>query len=260
MGGVLMADMEATSHGFTKKESPIMTKLHLIPFLNNSTLQSVEYKKQRWVALRPICEDLGIDIDSQRKKLKEQQRWTCGDITVRDSVGRKQVMTCILVDHIAGWLFSINPSKVSENVRDKLMAYQDECHKALTDYWTIGYAAKEGAKRQLSACRSIALDALKENAPDIYGREASHFDYSNLNRAINQVLTAKWAGLDHENLTPEQLTMLAKVAAQAAVFLNLKMPIASLERALWWRFNPHLPALDDYKKEQKKAGRELTAA
>jgi len=237
-----------------------MTKLHLIPFLNNTTLQSVEHKKQRWVALRPICEDLGIDIDSQRKKLKEQQRWTCGDITVRDSAGRKQSMTCLLVDHVAGWLFSINPSKVSETVRDKLMAYQDECNKALTEYWTIGYAAKESAKRQLSACRAIALDALKENALDIYGREAIHFDYSNLNRAINQVLTAKWAGLDQGNLTPEQLTMLAKVAAQAAVYLNLKMPIQSLERALWLRFNPNLPPLDDYKKLQKKAGKEAVAA
>lgn len=87
-----MADTEATSRGFTKKESPIMTKLHLIPFLNNITLQSVEHKKQHWVALRPICEDLGIGIDSQRKKLKEQQRWTCGDITVRDSAGRKQAL------------------------------------------------------------------------------------------------------------------------------------------------------------------------
>jgi hypothetical protein len=95
------------------------------------------------VAMRRIVENMGLDWSSQHKKLVDQgQKFTCGDITTRDSLGRLQSMTTMPVAKLALWLATINPNKVRADLRDKVELYQAESAVALHDYWTKGVAMR----------------------------------------------------------------------------------------------------------------------
>ncbi|AMH00952.1 hypothetical protein AL485_18275 [Serratia liquefaciens] len=91
-----------------------------------------------YVAMRPIVENIGINWKGQHVKLVNQMdKFGCGDISI-PTKGGIQKMLCIPLRKLNGWLFSINPAKVRADIRDKLIAYQEECFTVLHDYWTKG--------------------------------------------------------------------------------------------------------------------------
>jgi len=78
----------------------------------------------RYVAMRRIVENIGLDWKSQSVKLMEQkEKFHCGDITTVDAKGRNYPMLCMPVEKLPLWLACINPNKVSETVRPKLERY-----------------------------------------------------------------------------------------------------------------------------------------
>jgi len=96
-----------------------------------------------YVAMKPIVENIGLDWASQFVKLKKQgEKFGCCDITI-PSVGGLQRMLCLPMKKLNGWLFSINPAKVRDDIRDRLVRYQEECFTALHDYWTKGAAIRK---------------------------------------------------------------------------------------------------------------------
>lgn len=95
-----------------------------------------------YVAMKPIVENIGLDWASQFVKLKKQGgKFGCCDITI-PSLGGLQRMLCLPLKKLNGWLFSINPAKVRDDIRDRLIRYQEECFTALHDYWTKGVAVR----------------------------------------------------------------------------------------------------------------------
>lgn len=40
-------------------------------------------------------------------------------------------MLCLPVKQLNGWLYGINANRVKESIRDKLLAFQEECHAAI---------------------------------------------------------------------------------------------------------------------------------
>lgn len=96
-----------------------------------------------YVAMKPIVENIGLDWASQFVKLKKQdEKFGCCDITI-PSLGGLQRMLCMPLKKLNGWLFSINPAKVRNDIRDRLVRYQEECFTALHDYWTKGAAIRK---------------------------------------------------------------------------------------------------------------------
>ncbi|MBX9332954.1 phage antirepressor N-terminal domain-containing protein [Serratia sp. IR-2025] len=96
-----------------------------------------------YVAMRPIIENIGIDWTGQLVKLRNQkEKFGCRDIST-PTKGGIQKMLCIPLRKLNGWLFSINPAKVRADIRDKLIAYQEECFTVLHDYWTKGSAVRK---------------------------------------------------------------------------------------------------------------------
>lgn len=95
-----------------------------------------------YVAMKPVVEGIGLDWASQFVKLKKQgEKFGCCDITI-PSLGGLQKMICIPLKKLNGWLFSINPAKVRDDIRDRLVRYQEECFTALHDYWNKGFAIR----------------------------------------------------------------------------------------------------------------------
>lgn len=94
-----------------------------------------------YVAMKPIVESIGLDWKSQHSKLSSQkEKFNYGHITIVAADGKLREMLCMPLRKLNGWLFSINPAKVKDSIRDKLIAYQEECFAALHDYWTKGVA------------------------------------------------------------------------------------------------------------------------
>lgn len=90
------------------------------------------------VAMRRLVENLGLDWKTQHRKL-EDPVYACGHMTTHDTSGREQEMLVMPVKSIPAYLFSINPNKVREDLREKLARYRLECVDVLYNYWAKGY-------------------------------------------------------------------------------------------------------------------------
>ena len=95
-----------------------------IPF-DGKKLMAVEHDGQIYVAMRPIVEGIGLDWKVQHRKLVSTKKFSHGHMTTTGTDGKKYQMLCIPLRKLNGWLFSINPEKVKESIRDTLIAYQE---------------------------------------------------------------------------------------------------------------------------------------
>jgi len=104
-----------------------------VPF-HQDELLSVEVNHEVFVPVKPICEKLGIAWQPQSRKITAEQRYHHMNIPLLTS-GGVQDMTCLPLNKINGWLFSINPAKVKPEFKQRLIDYQEECFQVLFDYW-----------------------------------------------------------------------------------------------------------------------------
>lgn len=88
-----------------------------------------------WVSLRRCCENLGLSIDTQARKLKSKAWATTTEMMVDCPDGSQRSAFCIDLDTLPGWLFSIDARKVKEHVREKLARYQKEAARVLADHF-----------------------------------------------------------------------------------------------------------------------------
>ncbi|HGE8458725.1 TPA: phage antirepressor N-terminal domain-containing protein [Serratia marcescens] len=97
-----------------------------------------------YVAMKQVAENIGLAWGSQQQKLlQNKEKYNYIDIDMVANDGKKRLMGCIPLRKLNGWLFSINPAKVRADIRDKLIAYQEECFTVLHDYWTKGSAVRK---------------------------------------------------------------------------------------------------------------------
>lgn len=66
-------------------------------------------------------------------------------------------MLCIPIEFFPGWLFSINPANVKEEIRDNLIKFQVECNKALFRYFF-------GTQKKVIEQNTIEINLLEELA------------------------------------------------------------------------------------------------
>ncbi len=87
-----------------------------------------------WVSVRKVCENLDIHFSYQLKKLKSEEAFEAKYIEVQTKGGLQKVF-CIPLEKLNGWLFTINPNKVKPEVKQKLIAYKNECFKVLYNHF-----------------------------------------------------------------------------------------------------------------------------
>lgn len=113
-----------------------MDQLLSIPF-HNQTLIAIEHDGQPYIAMRPIVENLGLDWKSQHVKITEKFKSVVVMITTTGSDGKQYEMLCLPLSKIAGFLYSINPSKVKPELRERVITYQEECDEVLFHHFFI---------------------------------------------------------------------------------------------------------------------------
>jgi hypothetical protein len=101
---------------------------------HGDALLTVSVDETPYVPMKPVVEALGLSWPNQAKRLSWGGRY--GDIAIPlQTAGGTQDMLAIPLRKLNGWLFSINPRKVRDDVRDKLVRYQEECFEVLYRYW-----------------------------------------------------------------------------------------------------------------------------
>jgi hypothetical protein len=113
-----------------------------VPF-RETTLFLADLDGVPYVPMRPVVEGMGLDWKSQHVKLTQNPRFSSVvEITTQlPGDTQRRAVTCIPLRKLPGWLMSISPNKVKPEIRDTVIAYQNECDDALWAYWSQGHAA-----------------------------------------------------------------------------------------------------------------------
>lgn len=93
--------------------------------------------EEQLVPIKPICEALGVNYTTQIEKLKKHPIYgsvvPLRGITAAD--GKTYQTSCMPLRYISGWILSIHPDNVKEEVREHLIEYQLRCNDVLYDYF-----------------------------------------------------------------------------------------------------------------------------
>lgn len=161
---------------------------------HNQLLSTFEHNSIYYVAMKPICENIGLNWDGQRQRIQRDEVLSQGTviITAPTNSGDQQ-MLCLPIDYLNGWLFGIDVKRVKPEIRDLLITYKKECYKALSDYWMKGKAERKTTTDERTGLRQ-AVSKLVSQKGLIYSDA-----YSLIHQRFN---------VQHiDELTPEQIPM-----------------------------------------------------
>lgn len=120
------------------------------------------------VPVKPICEALGVAFQSQNTKLKEHPIYssvvTLSLTTGAD--GKQYEMTCIPIEFLSGWLFSINPANVKEEAKKGLIQFQLQCNQVLF-YHFFGRQKRQIEQNAIEIALLEEIAELKKNRGEI---------------------------------------------------------------------------------------------
>jgi hypothetical protein len=108
--------------------------------------------EQELVPIRPICQILGIDEDTQRRKiLLDEDLSSAATLRVATGIdGKNYKMFCIPRKFVYGWLFTINPKNVKEESRESLRKFRKMCYDALYEKFELQGAYLQEISERLS--------------------------------------------------------------------------------------------------------------
>lgn len=110
---------------------------------HGNNLVTFQHDGEPFVAMRSVCEGMGLDWASQYVKLSKSAVFNHCDITTVGADGKQREMTSMPVRKLPLWLASVNPNKIKdEEKRQRIVLYQEESAIALHDYWMQGVAVK----------------------------------------------------------------------------------------------------------------------
>jgi hypothetical protein len=96
-----------------------------------------------YIPVRPICDLLGVDWNGQRRRINRDPvlstEATSVDVTsTQGGNTQRRAMICLPLDYISGFLFGINADRVRDDLRDRVIRYQRECYKVLSEAFQEG--------------------------------------------------------------------------------------------------------------------------
>lgn len=100
-----------------------------------------------YVPVRPLVEYMGLSWSGQRERINRDAVLSVMAQGVRvtrtPEQGGSQVMLCLPLDYINGFLFGINANRVKPELRERLITYQRECYQVLAAAFLDPAAAVE---------------------------------------------------------------------------------------------------------------------
>lgn len=116
-----------------------MKELTQVPFHDTTIYTTADGV---YVALRPVCEALGLDFSGQLQRLRNQA-WTCMGVIPTQMPGDDQSREMTFIDRrtFTMWLATIDTGRVkNDRTRELVRTYQCEAADALDKYFNEGIA------------------------------------------------------------------------------------------------------------------------
>lgn len=107
-----------------------------------------------YVAIRPICDSLGLDWSSQRKRInRDPELGSCVVVMTTQLPGDTQARKVVYLplSRLNGWLFGVDAARVREDLRERMTWYRSECYGVLARHFgLVGGDDLADLRRQLS--------------------------------------------------------------------------------------------------------------
>jgi prophage antirepressor-like protein len=160
---------------------------------NGKSIFFVAADGQYWIAIKPICEALGVDYERQRKNLKEDEilAQLPSEQAVVAADGRVRKMLCLPEFYVYGWIFNIQSSS------PELLKYKWECYRILYEHFHGTITGRQNLLRQ----KAQAQLEIEQVFSSLGNENAIRFDRAR--RKINQI-NARLRELDGETLEEER--------------------------------------------------------
>ena len=111
------------------------TKLETIQF-HNQSLIVLNHENKPYIAMKPICENIGLGWHSQRQRIHRHHVLSKGEVMITSpSKSGNQEYLCLPISMLNGWLFGIDTNRVKPEIKQKLEQYQLECFDVLYNHF-----------------------------------------------------------------------------------------------------------------------------
>ena len=111
------------------------TQLETIQF-HNQSLIVLNHENKPYIAMKPICENIGLDWHAQRQRIHRHHVLSKGEVMITSpSKSGNQEYLCLPISMLNGWLFGIDTNRVKPEIRQKLEQYQLECFDVLYNHF-----------------------------------------------------------------------------------------------------------------------------
>lgn len=107
---------------------------------HGATLSVILINGLPFVALKPICDDLGISWVGQLQRIKRHPVLSSSMCVTHTDAARgnhtlKSEVVMLPLDKLDGWLFGVSVGRVRPELRERLTRYQAECFAALARHF-----------------------------------------------------------------------------------------------------------------------------
>jgi len=87
-----------------------------------------------YIAMKPFVEAMGLSWKSQMVKIQNDIRYDLKEIPYFTNGGTQEMLS-LTIDHLPAYLYSINPNKVKNEIKENIFAFQNETFKVINSYW-----------------------------------------------------------------------------------------------------------------------------
>jgi len=139
-------------------------QITLIPFYDQE-LVAVEKDGQKYVALKPICENIGLSWSGQYERIQEDSVLSTCIRVIRIQLPndiQSREVSFLPIEYLNGWLFGIDDKRVREEIRPKVILYKKECYRILASYFIKGYSIDEKRLENDEEVREKLIKELQE--------------------------------------------------------------------------------------------------
>lgn len=99
---------------------------------NNQQVPVFFHNDRPYIAMKPICENIGLNWDGQRQRIKRNHVLNQGAVIITaPSSSGEQDYVALPLGMLNGWLMGVDANKVRPEIKDTLIKYQLECYDVL---------------------------------------------------------------------------------------------------------------------------------
>lgn len=113
------------------------TSIDTVEFLGKA-LTVITTETQQLVAMRPICEGIGLDWKAQLDRIKRDEVLSTSVVMMTTQLpgdSQTRSVACLPLEMLNGWLFGVEVKRCRQAIRPALIRYKRECYAALAAYW-----------------------------------------------------------------------------------------------------------------------------